>query len=95
MILRVPENLFWFEGHFPNDPILPAVVQVHWAIHYAEKLGLEAKKFRGLPRLKFLQIIRPNDELLLELNRRAGCLDFRYLRDAVVCSKGSIAFESP
>ncbi len=30
----VPE-LSVFEGHFPSDPILAGVVQVHWAITYA------------------------------------------------------------
>ncbi len=92
--LRVPEELYWFEGHFPNDPILPAVVQVHWAMHFAQQLGIDTKQFRGLPRLKFMQIVRPNDELLLELDRRPNRLDFRYLRDGLVCSRGSIAFES-
>ena len=31
--LKIDEDLFWFQGHFEQHPILAGVVQVDWVIH--------------------------------------------------------------
>lgn len=36
--LHMPQDLIYFEGHFPGFQILPGVVQLDWAIHFACKL---------------------------------------------------------
>ena len=33
--IAVPDDLFFLQGHFPQQPILPGVVQIHWAIMLA------------------------------------------------------------
>ena len=38
LTLRIPPNLFYLEGHFPGMPILPGVVQLHWAVFYAKTI---------------------------------------------------------
>lgn len=62
-----PEH-FAFQGHFPEDPILPGLVQVDWAL----RLGLEAfgplGVFLGLEHLKFYDLTRPGETLTLELS---------------------------
>lgn len=57
-----------FEGHFPDQPILPGVVQVDWAI----RLGMESfgpfGAFLSLEHLKFQAIIQPSEPLELRLS---------------------------
>jgi 3-hydroxymyristoyl/3-hydroxydecanoyl-(acyl carrier protein) dehydratase len=65
--LRLPRELLYFQGHFPAAPILPAVVQIDWAVYYArEILGLEGD-FAGMDRLKFSRVLMPLDEPELRL----------------------------
>jgi 3-hydroxymyristoyl/3-hydroxydecanoyl-(acyl carrier protein) dehydratase len=56
-----------FDGHFPGHPIVPGVMQVHWAMRFArEALGVEAD-FAGIEALKFQKAIPPDAALSLEL----------------------------
>ena len=78
--LRLPRDLFYFEGHFPASPILPGVVQLDWAVRYAkEYLGLDGS-FLKLEVLKFQQVLQPGDtaSLNLSLNTEKGQLKFEY-----------------
>ncbi len=74
-----PDHLV-FQGHFPDNPILPGVMQVDWAI----RLGIEAfgplGDFQGISNLKFLSIVQPLEtlELRLTFDRTAGKLGFHY-----------------
>jgi 3-hydroxymyristoyl/3-hydroxydecanoyl-(acyl carrier protein) dehydratase len=90
--LDLPERLAWFDGHFPGEPILAAVVQVDWAIHYGRQLGFDPLAFSGMPRLKFKAVITPGDELMLRLTRKNSRLKFAYSIRARVHSEGTIEF---
>lgn len=69
--LRLPADLFWFAGHFAEIPILPGVVQLMWARHFAaEQWPQLSAAIRGSQRLevvKFQQVIRPASEIKLQL----------------------------
>ena len=41
----LPQNLFYFKGHFQGRPVLPGFVQISWAIHYAQELFGELGTF--------------------------------------------------
>ena len=57
--LFLPEDLVYFDGHFEEMPILPGVVQIHWAVELAsEHLKIEGE-FVGIDMLKFKKIISP------------------------------------
>ena len=93
--LIVPDELYFLQGHFPDRPVLPGVVQIHWAVELAKSsLGLDAA-FKGIEALKFHRIIEPQTplRLTLELATATGKLLFSYQSDVGVCSQGRILFE--
>jgi 3-hydroxymyristoyl/3-hydroxydecanoyl-(acyl carrier protein) dehydratase len=93
--ITVPEQLFYLQGHFPQQPILPGVIQIHWAVQLAAaRLGIEST-FKGIEALKFHRVIKPLTPLKLTLEQaeKTGKLHFSYQSDLGVHSQGRIAFE--
>lgn len=94
--LQLPPGLMFFDGHFERYPILPGVVQVDWAIGFARR-HLQATGYPGhFAQLKFRRPIRPEDRLLLKLDRETSggraWLAFEYRRGDEICSSGKIGF---
>lgn len=97
MGLGVDEALSWFEGHFPGCPILPGVVQIHWAASlFLQEYG-DSLAFQGMEAVKFRQLLLPGREVTLEMEydvaRRR--LAFRYLVEKSLSSSGRIYWKSP
>jgi 3-hydroxymyristoyl/3-hydroxydecanoyl-(acyl carrier protein) dehydratase len=93
--INVPEELYYLQGHFPQQPILPGVIQIHWAIQLAaSRLGVKPL-FSGIEALKFHRVIKPLTPLKLTLEQaeKTGKLHFSYLSDLGVHSQGRIVFE--
>jgi hypothetical protein len=92
--LTVPASLYYFEGHFPEAPILPGVVQVDWVIAQGREYFALAPSFCGINALKFQQVILPDAPVLLELvhDPVKGALQFRYFSDAGPHAGGRILF---
>ncbi|MDR1425077.1 MAG: AMP-binding protein [Azoarcus sp.] len=88
--LAVPHNLAWFEGHFPGLPILPGVVQVDWAAHFARLYFSFDASVCDIASLKFQHIIRPGDAPCLKLSLRCGGkeIEFTFFRDDKIYSHG-------
>ncbi|CAA7626553.1 hydroxymyristoyl-ACP dehydratase [Magnetospirillum sp. UT-4] len=90
--LELQPELLWFRGHFPGTPILPGVVQIHWALHFAaEALGLGVAAATDF-QVKFKAILSPGDRpsLALALGPAGRHLDFTYRRGEQVFSTGRI-----
>jgi 3-hydroxymyristoyl/3-hydroxydecanoyl-(acyl carrier protein) dehydratase len=90
----IQPDLVWFDGHFPECPILPGVVQTHWAITYGcEHYGIGGQ-FTRLGNVKFMKVIVPGMRVTLELKFESAkrLLNFRYLHDGAVCSQGTAEF---
>lgn len=65
--LMLPADLFWFKGHFPEQPILPGVTQLNWVMIYArQELGLSGE-FAGFDVLKFQQPLLPEQTVSLSI----------------------------
>jgi 3-hydroxyacyl-[acyl-carrier-protein] dehydratase len=91
----VPESQ-WFSGHFPGDPVLPAIAQlgmVYDAVCKASGIGF---RITGFSRVKFKRIIRPGDRLkitILPKKDQAGVYAFRILIGDDTACTGSMALE--
>lgn len=57
----------WFSGHFPGEPVMPGVAQVHLAARLAEELwGFEPSN-QMLHKVKFKRLLKPHRPVTLSL----------------------------
>nr|HRK65164.1 hypothetical protein [Terricaulis sp.] len=86
-----PELIF-FEGHFPDRPILPGVAQAHIAVLIAQRLWETWPSGADLSKLKFKRVLAPNEVVTLHLKRDAalGRISFRYRLGEIEISEGEI-----
>lgn len=91
--LNVPADLLWFPGHFPNTPVLPGIVQLHWAATAAACLyGFEGKP-RNVSRLKFKNVVIPPHQLTLQLKAaKAEEIHFIFTSEQQQHSLGTLSF---
>lgn len=94
LLLDIDPGLVFFQGHFPDNPILPGVTQLHWAAQYSMNLF----GFNDIPyevkRLKFKSIVQPPNvvELLLE-RKQASEVQFQLSSFGQIHSTGCLVFE--
>ena len=88
----LPQELVFFQGHFPDQAILPGVAQAHIAVLVAQKLWNDWPPDANLTRLKFRRILTPGDAVVLKLKRDAkrGRLSFLYALGEIDASQGEI-----
>ena len=92
--LRVPKDLVYFRGHFPDYPVLPGIVQTHWAVAFARRcFALGDAEVVGV-QVKFKRVIAPEAQLSLALAYAAdrGRLSFEYADAQSPFSSGIITF---
>lgn len=94
--LAVSPTLAAFNGHFPDVPILPGVVQVDWAMHYAQACFALPGTFMRIEALKFHHAVHPDDILHLALDRVSGksAVNFAFSRNAQTIASGRLIFGS-
>ncbi|MCG6910404.1 MAG: hypothetical protein LJE94_09820 [Deltaproteobacteria bacterium] len=87
---HVPPTSPWFDGHFPEEPVLPGVAQIGM-VHdvVARALGRELKLV-SVSRIRFKRIVRPDDPLTIIVapsKKDAAVFTFRIsIRNEAVCS---------
>ncbi len=62
----------WYSGHFPNDPVLPGIAQIAMAFEAIKHLKGEDVKITEVKKIRFKQIIRPNDRLIITVSPGKG-----------------------
>ncbi|MBF0506636.1 MAG: 3-hydroxyacyl-ACP dehydratase FabZ [Nitrospirae bacterium] len=73
-IKNVTMNEPFFQGHFPNNPVMPGVLIVEAMAQVAGilafKSGMQGKTvyFMSMEKVKFRRIVLPGDQLKLEVN---------------------------
>lgn len=93
IVLDVSSDLSWFRGHFPGQPVLPGIVQLHWATLVSRSLYGFCSVPREIKRLKFKKVVLPPRQLELSVTRK-GERDvlFRFTSNGEVNSEGLIVF---
>ena len=66
--LWIGPDLYHFQGHFPQQPILPGVAQIDWAITLARQAFDLPPRLLRMETLKFQALIQPGTRLLLDLD---------------------------
>ena len=66
----------WFSGHFPGDPILPGVAQLHMVTASIAKVLKTQLVLKSVARIKFKKLIRPGD--ILDIHVEAAAKENHY-----------------
>lgn len=72
---RFAPGFIGFSGHFPGNPILPAIVQVCAVVSLAVEEGGKALRLAAVRSAKFLSPIRPDEEVSIRYCRRVDSGD--------------------
>ena len=67
LTLDLPADLLYFQGHFPDQPILAGVVQLNWAVEFARQYLKVEGDVISVEVLKFQQVILPSTTVQLSL----------------------------
>ena len=88
--LRVPADLAFFEGHFPGQPVVAGVVQLHWVMLAAADLLGATPQLLALEGLRFRDVLLPSQpfRLSLELSPARDRLRFELSDGERVFAKG-------
>ena len=88
----VPDDLSYFEGHFPGAPVVPGVVQIKWAIELARGVLGIPTGFAGVEALKFQRPLMPGARatLALEYTPTDRKLRFSFVSSRARYSSGSV-----
>lgn len=91
--LDVRPELAWFRGHFPGQPVLPGIIQLHWAVQVTNAVFGSAGVPQQIKRLKFSNVIVPPRVVELELERHGEReVQFSITSDTRQHSQGRIVF---
>ena len=94
--LTIPENLYYFQGHFPEAAILPGVTQLSWVMDYLnEYFNQDVTSIASVDILKFQHIVRPEYLVELKLVRiKPNKYTFSYHSEHGQHSSGRVVFNS-
>ena len=93
LLFDLSPELPWFEGHFPGNPVLAGIVQLHWAVRCAMcLLGFKSPPLE-VARLKYKNIIVPpaSVELTLLLVKEHQ-VQFEFCSPGKIHSLGRLVF---
>lgn len=63
----VPPDLACFPGHFPDDPVVPGVLEFDWALELAADLLGRSPRVETIESLKFLSPLRPGNSFRISV----------------------------
>lgn len=66
----------WFSGHFPQEPILPGIAQLHLVFVVINELNHGKLSILGLKKIRFRQVVRPEE--VLHIKAVPGSKQYHY-----------------
>ena len=63
----IPESSDYFDGHFPEFKLLPAVAQIDLVVHFAQRYFNTALSIPNIKRFKFSEKLLPNSTVVFSL----------------------------
>lgn len=88
--VRVMPDSPWFSGHFPGEPILPGIAQLSMIFDAIRHFGDTDLKISRVKKVRFKQIIRPDDQLqIITVPRKGDVITYSFkiqVRDEIACS---------
>lgn len=91
----IAKELSYFQGHFPNAPILPGVVQLDWAYELGlQYLAVSQSAIKEVQILKYQYVIQPDMDITLKLEKKTDHkFTFQYLSEKGSHASGRIVLE--
>jgi len=96
---NVTANEPYFQGHFPNKPVMPGVLQLEAMAQVAgillnKRSGREGQiaYFSSIDKARFRRVVRPGDTLIMEINFLKMRLNLAKVH-AVATVEGEVASE--
>lgn len=90
ILIDIPKDSVYFEGHFDNIKILPAVAQIQIIYDVLKHYHQKEFYFKSANRIKFLNIITPGMKIYLRIKKEGDKLSFEYSSFDKKFSSGSI-----
>lgn len=84
-----PDHFCGFDGHFPDNPILPAMVEIMTVVSLVGEYTGCNQRLVSVEDAKFLAPVRPNQELLVRCCQRT--VKGKLLYDAKLTVAGTIS----
>ncbi|MBQ0162686.1 MAG: hydroxymyristoyl-ACP dehydratase [Treponema sp.] len=63
----IPEKCDFFDGHFPEIHLVPAVAQIDMATYFSKKYFGTSRYIQSAKRIKFTSPVRPNSTVQMSL----------------------------
>ena len=79
--ISFPESFSGFQGHFPDQPVLPGVCQIALAMVMAERMRGTRQKLAEVVNAKFVAMVLPNQPLRIECHLVGDILKVKLLSD--------------
>jgi 3-hydroxymyristoyl/3-hydroxydecanoyl-(acyl carrier protein) dehydratase len=94
LLLRMPPDLLCLRGHFADLPVVPAAMQLGWALAFAAELLAVGAAMRSLRATKFTRLIQPGQmlRLIIAADTARSSMEFEYRSAAGRHSGGRILF---
>jgi 3-hydroxyacyl-[acyl-carrier-protein] dehydratase len=91
--LAIHPDLNGFDGHFDGTPIVPGVLQIYWALQFANihLRPVSPLDISNLEAIKFQHLMTPGIEVRLELELVNAKLQFVFSSPSKRYSSGKIA----
>jgi len=89
---KVPENLYYLRGHFPQAPVVPGVCQLRWVIQSIETYSGRRLHLTSMEAVKFHHLLVPGQTFFLEarLDREASKWGYRIFSEEQTFASGRL-----